>query len=1264
MFYIYIITYIAKAIRVSILGGQIHIAERHLKNQYEFTQFISTEEWPLKKPQCFIRIALVQHRGTEKCKDEIIKISILRKAGGVRTVPKKFDNYRSSSLRHSLKPYSLKVADEFLKNNKVVKNVKDIFQSTNFKAVTIEGVAGIGKTYLCKEIAYQWSQEQIFPEKKLLFLLFLCEQRVQSLNSVKDLVAFSCKQENNESVELITHYLQCTEGESLVLILDGYNEISEKLPDDSFINDILKRIYLPKCMLIITARSSAYGLLYHLADCRIEILGFTENDRQEYIKQAFKDSSSDIAMVKQYFVNNPTISSLCYIPLNMAIFTYLFYQKDCPKTYTELYQKFIDSMVKHHVKKSGQPHENFQELTDTIILNLGTFSYNVLCKDQMIFSFAEIKDACPDIVAQLPGAMHDGFGLLQVTKHFDAMDPEETFTVTFSHSSIRDCLAALYIKSLSDDKQINLLKDTFWNEKYLNTWIMFVGLTQGKSIAFKTFLAGKQSIRLSVNPNHINISPEIMNDKLKCLHLFQCFKEASDTEMYARVGESFENDQIDLSGKTLLPNHVFTLSSFLVQSWRYTSSWDKLDLSSCNMHDISCFMLLKELDCQEARICIKKIDLSYNNLTEKFAGTLASLVQKCATTELAISGNQLGNVGAEYFSSCLVGNRTLELLMMDGNNVASNLADKIEIELTNSTSLKIIGITSNQLYVRNECGSHIIEVLQQYSTLTKFTMCYCSVSIEDMIIILRLLAKNLNLNTIHFSHNDLGRMKMNAYTSELSTLNCLSSLTLVEPEMPYTAADELLDAVNFNMNAKVVALSNLRLKTVQASCMEISQILRSNPSIVILEIPQVFRNEESIDLLMTAVQATPVLQKIDISQNNLYTAGIQKFVTAIKNATNLKSLIMRSNDINKDAAEALANGLKNKTSLEVLDLGVNRMHTKGAIKISQALKNNTTLKVLNLHNNSIESSAAEEISLMLTNKEKLVEINISQNSFKSEGIIIIAKVLRTISSLKIINLSLNKITSEASDHISSVLRNNLLLESLNMSHNKIKTPGCISICKALKHQHHNLKVLNIGCNEIESEAAYSIAHSLKGKSELETFIIHGNRLHTGLTAIISELKFTTKKLKTLNFNASGKINHKAAQNLCHVICENPLLEMLDVSSTQLRKSEAGNIFNALTNNKTLKVLNASYNQFDDVAAEKLTRSLSNNFLLRELKLHGNPVSDRAIQQIVFEIKTDNLRHIKVPRINDEDIKSAITTRIKRINRSKKANNQLELFSSW
>ena len=1163
-----------------------------------------------------------------------------------------------------MRPYPLKVAEEFLKCNNIIKNIGDIFQSTNSKITLIEGAAGIGKTYLCKEIAYQWSQEQLLIEKKLLFLLLLRKREVQSLNSVKDLVAYSCKQANKETIKSITKYLQDTNGESLVLLLDGYNEFSERLPDDDhFINDIIRRVHLRKCMIVITSRSSACRSLYNLADSRVEILGFTENDRQLYINQALKDSQSDITRVKQYFNSHLTISSLCYIPLNMAIFLDLFNQNNCPNTYTELYKKIIESTVVYHVKKSGQPQDKIQTLTDTIIFDLGRFSYDILRKDQVIFSHAQIQDACPDIVAQIPGALQDGFGLLQVTEHIGPVGPQKTFTATFAHSSIRDCLAALYIASLSDDKQFNLLNETFWSEKYLNTWIMFVGLTQGKTIAFKTFLSGKQYIRPSRDPIHLAISSEFMSDKIKCLHLFQCFKEANDTDMYRMVGESLENDQIDLSGKTLSPNHLITLASFLVHSCQYTSSWDKLNLSNCNMHDINCFMLLRALDSQEARIRIKKIDLSYNKLTAASAGTLVSLVQKCGTQELSITGNQLEDQGAEYFSSWLAGNTTLKLLMMVGNNISSNVADNIEFELTKATSLQLIGITSHQLYVRNECGSDIIKVIQQFSDLTKFSMSHCSISPAEMTTILKLLAGNTNLNAIHFSHNDLGSLNVNTCTDEISMLTCLSSFTLVEPEMPSRATDKLLGALNLNMTAEVFALSDDKLQATQTSCIEVSQTLRSNTSIVILEIPKFYsKDEESMDLLMTAIKATPLLQKIDISQNCLNTVGVQNFATAIEKTMNLKSLIIRSNDINEDAAEALADSLKTKSSLEVLDLGVNRIHAEGAIKISQALKNNTTLQVLNLHNNVIESSAAEEMSLMLANKTNLLEIDISQNSLKSQGIIVIAKSLQVIHSLKVINFSLNKITSEASNHISSVLMSNPSLESINLSHNKLRTSGCNSICKAMKNQHHNLKVFNIGCNEIQSEAAHSIAQSLKGKHELETFSIHGNILDTGITTVMSELKSTTKKLKELNLNRSGKINQKAAQKLCQVIRENPLLEMLDISSTQLQKSGAANIFSALTNNKTLQVLNASYNQIDDVAVEILTHSLSNNFSLRELRLHGNPLSDKVIEQVILKINTDNLKHIKVPCINNKDIKSGITSRIKRINTGKKANNQLEFFS--
>ena len=1175
-------------------------------------------------------------------------------------MPKAYDKYHQLSLRHSLKPYSLRVAEQYLKCNSIIKNVADIFQHTNSEFILIDGVAGIGKTYLCKEIAYQWSQEQLLTDKELLFVLFLREERVQILRSVKDLVACSCQQENDESIETIAQYLQDTEGSSLSLLLDGYNEVSEKLPDDHFINRVINRSILPKCMLVITSRSFACGSLYNLADYRIEILGFTINDRQEYINQALKDSPSEIAKVKQYFVDHLTISSLCYIPLNMAIFLYLFRQNDFPNSYTEIYKKFIESTIQYHVKKSGQPYKKLQSLTNCVIFNLGQFSYNVLCKDQLTFSYSQIKKVCPEIADQAP----EGFGLLQVTEHFSTERPEKTFTFNFAHSSIQDCLAALYIKSLPDDKQINLLKDTFWNEKYMNTWIMFVGLTEGKTIAFKTFLAGKSSI--TVDSKHLSISSRIMNDKIKCLHLFQCFKEASDTDMYKKVGESLENDQIDLSGKTLLPNHVTTLAFFIVQSCKYTSSWDKLNVSNCNMHDISCFMLLRALNYQEARVCIKIIDLSCNKLTATSAGTLASLLQNCGTEELDITGNQLGDEGAEYFSSCLIGNTTLRLLMMNGNNITYETADRIESEMISTTSLQIIGITSHQLHVKNERGSHVTDVLQHYSTLTKFSMTNCTVISEEMIAILKLLAKNLDLNTICFSHNNLmGKIEVNTYITELSKLTWLSSFTLLEPGMPNTALVELVDALDLNINAKVVALSDRKLQAIQTSCIEISQILQSNPSIVLLEIPKFCaENEESVDLLMAAIKASPLLQRIDISQNNLKTAGVLKFATAIKNTISLKFLIMKRNDINEDAAKVLADSLQDKFDLEVLDLGVNRIRTTGAIKISQALKNSTALQVLNLHNNAIESSAAEEISLMLANKVQLLKIDVSQNSLQSEGIVVIAKALLPINSLKVINFSSNKIASEASSHISSVLRNNPLLESLNVSRNKFKTLGCINICKALKN-HHHLKAFNISCNEIKSDAAHFIAHCLKGKSELEMFNINGSDLDSGITTVLSELKLNTQKLTELNLNNSGKINHRAVKYLCEVICGNPMLEVLDISSTHLQEVGAAKVFNALTNNKSLRALNASHNQIDDDAVDNLIRSLSNNVVLQDIKLHGNPISEKAIEQFVCKILLLNiksLRHIKVPCINDKDIKSAIATQIKRVNSGRIANTQLELFT--
>ena len=95
----------------------------------------------------------------------------------------------------------------------------------------------------------------------------------------------------------------------------------------------------------------------------------------------------------------------------------------------------------------------------------------------------------------------------------------------------------------------------------------------------------------------------------------------------------------------------------------------------------------------------------------------------------------------------------------------------------------------------------------------------------------------------------------------------------------------------------------------------------------------------------------------------------------------------------------------------------------------------------------------------------------------------------------------------------------------------------------------------ISCNEIQHDAAYYIAHCLKGKFELEIVNIHGNSLRKfSNNHHYIWTKSTTKKLLYINLNSSGKINHKAAESLRQVIRDNPMLKVLDISSTQLQKS--------------------------------------------------------------------------------------------------------------
>ena len=308
---------------------------------------------------------------------------------------------------------------------------------------------------LLREIASRWGKQQVLQKFKLVILLCLRDPTVQQMSLIDHLLKPFCKGDRRatEISSACGRYLLENDGKDLVLLFDGYDEYPEQLRKDSLIADILKREVLPHCGLILSSRPHAAIGLHKQATARVDILGFTEAEREHYIRESMKDQPQKIVELKQYLQSHSTISSLCFVPFNIVVLVYLYKQGiPLPKNSAELYNYFICLTVCRHLAKHGHHLQgSITELTtppkltdlpepyNKIIQQLSKLSLETLNDDKLFFTLDEIKTTCPDINAT-PGAIK-GFGLLQAVEHFGLTG--KTVTFNFLHFSIQEVFGRL-----------------------------------------------------------------------------------------------------------------------------------------------------------------------------------------------------------------------------------------------------------------------------------------------------------------------------------------------------------------------------------------------------------------------------------------------------------------------------------------------------------------------------------------------------------------------------------------------------------------------------------------------------------------------------------------------------------------------------------------------------------------------------------------------------------------------------------------------------
>ena len=677
---------------------------------------VDEEAWPPEPPKTFVPLVLIQHQGHRNLKQSTAMTKFVERghidklvtSDNVLPIPHyELDSYES--------------LQEVLNTSKVTKEVAEILApletSNDPQFVLIEGAPGIGKSLLLKQIAYLWATNQILQKFKLVLLLCLRNPAVQQMSLINDLFQPFCKRDKGgtEIVNACSKYFLNNDGKDLTLLFDGYDEYPEKLQKVSLIADILKRDMLPCCGLLVSSRPHASVNLREQATVRVDILGFTETEREHYITESMKDQPQKVDELTRYLQGHSTISSLCFIPFNLVVLVYLFKQGiPLLQNSAQLYNYFICLTICRHLIKYGHHlHGNITELTklpnltdlpepyNKIIQQLSKLSLEALNDDKLIFTLDEIKAACPDITA-IPGAIKD-FGLLQAVEHFGLTGT--TTTLNFLHSSIQEYLAAHYIANLPADEELRIIKDKFWSKTHFSMFSIYVTLTKGQRPSFKHFLCdGNKAIA---------ISDKFLNDELQCLCIYRYFHEVGNNDICKTIERlsKFSNKTMWLKEIILTASDLENVVVFLTSSHK---EWVGLYLLDCYLPDHGLHMLHRGLlHCSD--VIITTLGLLYNGLTSQSSSMISDITVSCKVKELWLDGNHTIGEGEQLYSILTNSSTMLEKLYMYDTRLSSTAAIALFNTLKDNNKLKELSIACND--VTDDASDAITTMLKRNSCL-------------------------------------------------------------------------------------------------------------------------------------------------------------------------------------------------------------------------------------------------------------------------------------------------------------------------------------------------------------------------------------------------------------------------------------------------------------------------------------------------------------------------------------------------------------------
>ncbi|KAK3299591.1 armadillo-type protein [Chaetomium fimeti] len=324
---------------------------------------------PLPMDQCYINLAIVeQYRSEEESKTQSSPFSL------------------SARLKIETLYKNIQVELPTLFRPRKRGDVQ-----TNPRRILIRGRAGVGKTTLCKKIVHEfthgtWGQwDDLFDRVLWVPLRNLkLDERRQAQYHFVDLFTheyFSDPPKPNLASAL-SDTLEWTESSRTLFLLDGLDEVSQELGDQSVMFHFLKKL-LNQPNVIITSRPSGKlppGL--KAIDIELETIGFYPDQVNEYLEQVLPGQAEDI---RSFLQARPLVRDLVRVPIQLDAFSFTWNESVTKlDTMTAVYQGIEDGLWKKDVLRLGKRHDG-KLLTEGLIQDSDPSEIRDLVRDEICF---------------------------------------------------------------------------------------------------------------------------------------------------------------------------------------------------------------------------------------------------------------------------------------------------------------------------------------------------------------------------------------------------------------------------------------------------------------------------------------------------------------------------------------------------------------------------------------------------------------------------------------------------------------------------------------------------------------------------------------------------------------------------------------------------------------------------------------------------------------------------------------------------------------